>query len=431
MIHYHGGVLHVDAVHPIEFVGRCFCVSYAYPQHVELYHQIGQSVCLDNGAFSLWSQRKKTDWQAFYDWATPWLEYQTTWAIIPDVIEGDDKDNDRLVDEWPFSLDKGAPVWHPHESLERLARLRDDWSLICIGGSAEYKTIGTPKWLARMAEAMDTLCDDDGLPMTRIHLLRGLRYSAGPFPLWSADSASVARSWSGSPTGQGAAPKPVWQMMAAVDGRNPPSRWENPGVQHVVDVGADKGSYTMEYISPEEQKEYADRLKAINDESERLRLGGVKPSAEVYQEKDEPWFDDAEGAREVFRTGVDACSTTGPDAEVGGVVLVNTEPLIPDFERPAAQMVSTSEQAGLINVPGARRAKYIDGEPEKPKPAPKAKPKAKPMPMQEPPQARVPSGIDPPEEDDEPMPDDVREHQETESTLFAAPKDSHYNEGRD
>lgn len=228
MIHYHGGVLHVDAVDPIEFVGRFYCVSWAYPAHVRLYHDIGQGICLDNGAFSLWTQNKKVDWEDFYRWAEPWLKYQNTWAIIPDVIAGTDEDNDKLVDEWRFGKDKGAPVWHPHESLERLTRLRDEWPLVCIGGSPEYKIIGTPKWQARMVQAMDVLCDEVGYPLTRLHLLRGLRYSEGPYPLWSADSASVARSWSGTPGGSGAQGKQVWRAMAAVDGRNPPPRWHRP-----------------------------------------------------------------------------------------------------------------------------------------------------------------------------------------------------------
>jgi hypothetical protein len=46
-------------------------------------------------------------------------------AIIPDVIDGDEAANDALINLWPWIREKhmSAPVWHLHESLDRLMRL--------------------------------------------------------------------------------------------------------------------------------------------------------------------------------------------------------------------------------------------------------------------------------------------------------------------
>ena len=51
MIHYHGTPISpVSALY--EIAGRHFCVSHQAPQDVQRAHMIGQSVMLDNGAFT-------------------------------------------------------------------------------------------------------------------------------------------------------------------------------------------------------------------------------------------------------------------------------------------------------------------------------------------------------------------------------------------
>jgi hypothetical protein len=200
--------------------------------------EIGENVMLDNGAYSFWRKGVKTDWPAFYAWCEPYLERWTTWAVIPDVIAGDEKANDALVDDWPFGQ-RGSPVWHPHESLDRLRRLVDEWDLVCIGGSPTYE-LGKPVWKARMAAAMDVICNEVGAPKTRIHLLRGLAYSKGPYPLYSADSVTIARSHLGD--NKGSARKDPVEMATLVDARQPPTRWHREeGVQDsLFDLGADE-----------------------------------------------------------------------------------------------------------------------------------------------------------------------------------------------
>ena len=102
-----------------ELAGRCFCVSFARVTDVRRCHAIGQSVMLDNGAFSAWTEGRATNWAAFYEWIDEWLPYPTTWAVIPDVIDGGAEAQDRLISEWPYGI-KGSPVWHMDEPIDRL-----------------------------------------------------------------------------------------------------------------------------------------------------------------------------------------------------------------------------------------------------------------------------------------------------------------------
>lgn len=187
-MHYHGtpitprSVLHTLA-------GACFCVSYADPRDVELCHQIGQSVMLDNGAFSMWTIGKETDWSGFYRWAETWLDWPTTWAVPPDVIAGTAEENDALLAKWPFPRHKGYPVWHLHEPIDRLLRLLDEWPRVCMGGSEQYKDIGSEAWHRRMDQAWNLI--HSRRPW--IHMLRGMACLQMGYPFASVDSADVGR----------------------------------------------------------------------------------------------------------------------------------------------------------------------------------------------------------------------------------------------
>lgn len=194
-IHYHGTPITPQSV-MLRLAGRHFCVSFAAPHQVELCHQIGQSVMIDNGAYSIWRRTKvaKTDWSDYYEWLKPWVAYKTTWAVIPDVIDGSEHENDLLLREWPHG-DSGAPVWHVHEPIERLIALCCGWKRVCIGSSGEYAIIGTPRWIARMTQAMNELWDwFRGDVTVALHMLRGMSLSGSIFPFASVDSSDVAQN---------------------------------------------------------------------------------------------------------------------------------------------------------------------------------------------------------------------------------------------
>jgi len=138
---YHGLPITPNAVF-LTLAGKCFCVSHGTTakSQVGQAHQIGSSVMLDNGAFSKWRSGGTTDWPAFYDWCDPWLDFPTTWAVIPDVIDAGTQEQDALLREWPFGH-KGAPVWHMDEPISRLVRLTEEWPKVCIGSTSEYAVI--------------------------------------------------------------------------------------------------------------------------------------------------------------------------------------------------------------------------------------------------------------------------------------------------
>lgn len=190
MIHYHGTpITPIKALY--EMRGRHFCVSHAAPHDVDRCHQIGQSVMLDNGAFSKWKTGRATNWTAFYAWAERWLSFPTTWAVIPDVIDGGEDAQDDLLVQWPFGQ-RGAPVWHMDEPIDRLARLCGDWNRVCIGSTAEYSRVLSPSWKRKMDECWNAIGAGRFIPW--VHMLRGMNCSAERWPFASVDSTDIARN---------------------------------------------------------------------------------------------------------------------------------------------------------------------------------------------------------------------------------------------
>jgi hypothetical protein len=217
-LHYHGTPI-TPAAALAQLGGCCFCVSYAAPQDVAVAHEIGQSVMLDNGAFSFWRASKPTDWPGFYAWALPWLDCPTTWAVIPDVIDGDEDDNDRLLVEWfarGMPMRKGAPVWHMHEPLDRLRRLCAGYEKVCIGSSGQYASLGTPQWHRRMEAAMNVACHHE---TPWLHMLRGMSMSGAQYPFASVDSTDIARN-------HNRPQNTVVAMARRWDGKQCPARWQ-------------------------------------------------------------------------------------------------------------------------------------------------------------------------------------------------------------
>lgn len=195
MIHYHGTPVTPRSV-LYELAGRNFCVSFSDPRDVAICHQIGQSVMLDNGAFSFWKRGLATDWVGYMAWVEPWLDCHTTWAVIPDVIDGSEAENDRLICEWYAvmgSFRQAAPVWHLHESLERLERLVGGFERVCFGSSGVFSKVNSPAWKNRVNEAFNRICRGGRTPAW-IHMLRGMSLSGSQYPFASVDSTDIARN---------------------------------------------------------------------------------------------------------------------------------------------------------------------------------------------------------------------------------------------
>lgn len=190
-MHYHGTPITPNAV-LLSLAGKCFCVSHMRPDQVETAHKIGQSVMLDNGAYSKWKSGKATDWTAYHAWCDRWLDYPTTWAVIPDEIDAGSQEQDALIREWPHGQ-RGAPVWHMDESIERALRLIDAWPRVCFGSTAEYAVVLSDLWVRRMDQVWNEIAKRHARTPS-IHMLRGMQLSGCEWPFASVDSTDVAQN---------------------------------------------------------------------------------------------------------------------------------------------------------------------------------------------------------------------------------------------
>lgn len=195
MIHYH-----VVGYGPLAdtarwIAGRHALVSYLNDQYFDTVFPLVQSFVLDNGAYAAWRSDTPFDYDAFVRTCLRWHRHPAfDWAVVPDVIDGDEAENDAFLRAWPDEI-RGVPVWHMHESLDRLVRLGHEWPYVALGSSGSVSHPGSRAWWLRMTEAMTALCDDEGRPPCRLHGLRMMREDIiERLPLSSADSATACRS---------------------------------------------------------------------------------------------------------------------------------------------------------------------------------------------------------------------------------------------
>lgn len=196
VIHYHGTPVWGDAgnVHRIAVNGAGAFVSYARADQLAASLMFANSVAIDNGAFSAWKRGLVIDWQQFYQWLIPHYHHpKLSFFVIPDVVEGGEADNDALILTMPrLFRNKAVPVWHLHESLNRLVELCRSWPRVCFGSSGQYATIRTQLWHRRMTEAFETIYCKHNFT-TQVHGLRMLDGRVlGNYPLATADSTNLA-----------------------------------------------------------------------------------------------------------------------------------------------------------------------------------------------------------------------------------------------
>lgn len=194
MIHYHGGPITPETCAHRTWYGRHAFVSFAHSYQIELAAAICQSFALDNGAFSFWKKGKETDWAAYYDWCGTWLDHPgCDWAVIPDVIDGSEEENDALLLEWPFGH-RGVPVWHLNESVSRLVKLASSWPRVALGSTSEWDVSKPTACVQRLNSVLPAICIA-GRPIAKLHGLRMLRPEIiTKIPLSSGDSTNVAQN---------------------------------------------------------------------------------------------------------------------------------------------------------------------------------------------------------------------------------------------
>ena len=219
MIHYHGTPVGGSRQDAARFLmGRHALVPFPRQDDMGIVAEACQSFIFDNGAFSIWKRGGKLDVPGYVRWVDEWHRHPGfDWALIPDVIDGDEASNDALLAEWPKHLHlRGVPVWHMHESIKRLERLCNEWHTVALGSSGQWATPGTSDWWGRMNAAMAAICDANGRPICRLHGLRMLDPRVFQhLPLASADSTNAAVN-SGSASRFGIYLPPTAAQRAAV-----------------------------------------------------------------------------------------------------------------------------------------------------------------------------------------------------------------------
>lgn len=221
MKHFHGLPITPQTAALAAVKGGHAFVSYRYPDQLAMVLDNCSTFAVDNGAFSAWkSGNPVTDWSGYYEWVAEIHRYPSfDFAVIPDVIDGTETENDKLVWEFPWkNSGVGAPVFHMHESLARLQRLVNaKFRVICIGSSGEFATVGDSKWWVRMAEIMNLLCDKHGRPLCKIHGLRMLNPEIfSRLPLYSADSTNIAQNIGIDSAWKGTYTPPTKEVRAVV-----------------------------------------------------------------------------------------------------------------------------------------------------------------------------------------------------------------------
>ncbi len=248
MIHYHGSPCTPNAAALQLYRARHACVSFARPDQLSLIAEVAQSFILDNGAFAAWSTGQELDVEGYAEWAREWVQHPGfDWLLIPDVIDGTENDNEGMQSRWfkiaPDLWKHSVPVWHLHESIDRLAYMVSAWPRVALGSSGEYADPETPRWWSRIAEAMSVACDDRGRPKCRLHGLRMLSPTiTSHLPLASADSTNVAANigidsrWTGA---YQPASKGVRALVLAdrIESHASAARWTgSAGVQRNLDL---------------------------------------------------------------------------------------------------------------------------------------------------------------------------------------------------
>lgn len=203
MIHYHGTPMSGSRQDTVRFLqGRHALVPFPRRDDLGAVSEVCKTFIFDNGAFSVWKRGGKLDVQGYVQWVRDWcLHPGFQWALIPDIIDGGEPENDAEIERW---LDTGlgnhgVPVWHLHESVGRLVRLCHAFPLVALGSSGAFASPGAPDWWGRMHEAIAEVCDAEGRPISKLHGLRMLDPRIFThLPLASADSTNAARNCSAS-----------------------------------------------------------------------------------------------------------------------------------------------------------------------------------------------------------------------------------------
>lgn len=218
---------HVTPITPnhilLSLAGRHFMVRYGRHEQLDLVQGIAASIVYDNGAFGVFVDameayevakasgqdvrlddflKANIDWHGYYTWVDPLLDNPTSWAIIPDEIGKSSQEQELLLKQWPHGKERGAPVWHMDEPIDRILRLIDEYPRVCIGSTGEFWRIWepgrhgldlNPVWEAQMDKTWEAI-ERTFKRTPYVHGLRMLGLLSFRWPLASGDSSNLAQN---------------------------------------------------------------------------------------------------------------------------------------------------------------------------------------------------------------------------------------------
>jgi hypothetical protein len=226
MIHYHGTPI-TPMSELIKMAGKHFCVSFEDHRDIGWCVKNGQSVMLDNGAFSAFTKGKTIDFKAYEEWIEPYL-YPPNWAIIPDVIDGSVEEQKELMKMFShLSNHLVSPVWHMSLPINWLLELADNFPRFCFGSSGKYWQVGSSVWCRRADEAWNELTKRGH--KSWVHMMRGLSLCGDVYPFASADSTNVARNFKNK--GSETCPE---RMARRIDSVQSPLKWNVTATQGLL-----------------------------------------------------------------------------------------------------------------------------------------------------------------------------------------------------
>jgi len=198
MIFYHGSYLG-GATHIITpfFTGRNFLISMEYPRFSEYVKNQSSGFILDNGAFTLWKKGfGDVDVYKYIDFVKSFDSCDNyDYSFIPDKIDGTEKQNDDYIEKWLnlYGDFKSVPVWHYHESFDRLRLLLASFDMVALGSSGEYATINSVDWKNRTNKIFEVYRNMNCL--TKLHGLRVLNPKIfTQYEYFSGDSSNLGRN---------------------------------------------------------------------------------------------------------------------------------------------------------------------------------------------------------------------------------------------
>tara|TARA_X000001388_G_scaffold63482_2_gene49448 strand:- start:1054 stop:1737 length:684 start_codon:yes stop_codon:yes gene_type:complete len=226
MIHYHGTPI-TPMSELSKMAGKHFCVSFEDHRDIDWCVKNGQSVMLDNGAFSAFTKGKTIDFKAYEEWIEPYL-YPPNWAIIPDVIDGSVEEQRELMKMFShLSNHLVSPVWHMSLPINWLLELADNFPRFCFGSSGKYWQVGSSVWCRRADEAWNELTKRGH--KSWVHMMRGLALCGDVYPFASADSTNVARNFKNK--GSQICPE---RMARRIDSVQSPLKWNVTATQGLL-----------------------------------------------------------------------------------------------------------------------------------------------------------------------------------------------------